>query len=31
MAETFIPIPVETITEAAELPSRTYQIGIAHV
>ena len=28
MAETFIPIPVETITEAAELPSRTYRLDL---
>lgn len=28
MAETFIPIPVETITEAEELPSRTYRLDL---
>lgn len=28
MAETFIPIPVETITGAAELPSKTYRLDL---
>lgn len=28
MAETFIPIPVETITEAEEQPSRTYRLDL---
>ena len=28
MAETFIPIPVETITEAAEQPSKTYRLDL---
>ena len=26
--ETFIPIPVETITDAAELPSKTYRLDL---
>lgn len=28
MADTFIPIPVDTIVEAAELPSRTYRLDL---
>lgn len=28
MAEVFIPIPVETITEAEEQPSRTYRLDL---
>ncbi len=28
MAETFIPIPVETVTEAEEQPSRTYKLDL---
>ena len=29
MAETLIPIPVDTITEAEEQPSRTYRLDLA--
>ncbi len=28
MANTFIPIPIETITEAEELPSLTYRLDL---
>lgn len=28
MPDTFIPIPVETVTEAAELPSLTYRLDL---
>ena len=28
MAEVFIPIPIETVTEAEELPSKTYRLDL---